>query len=302
MRVGRSILLPSSLLPVVGPYYYVMGGWLMRSWVVPAVVVLRPPVRNCDALLMIPHHPIIVAAPTTAAAEGTASLLMSTSSPATTAANVGITPTATTTFGSIAFADALGQQRHGMGGGSSLHGTGMEVVGPSFGCSLEPSSLSLPLSSSSPYTADVLPAAAWVDVLVHSPVFWSSAVMVTIVGLLAGWDALVEYAKEATPKSVEPVIEKILGEMGSLGFIGIVISFLLNKFALGEQVARLSTEYLSDEHVLLETFEFLHEGERGVLLLFFDSFLFFSPSVHRIDVRGWGRHHRHPSLPLDESS
>lgn len=110
-------------------------------------------------------------------------------------------------------------------------------------------------------SSTVVPSMTIWDALVHSPVFWSSAVMVTIVALLAAWESLVEYAREATPKEIEPVIEKMLGEMGSLGFVGIVISLLLNRLAFGEEVARLSEEYLGGREVLLETFEFLHEGE-----------------------------------------
>jgi hypothetical protein len=42
--------------------------------------------------------------------------------------------------------------------------------------------------------------------------------MITIVTLLLIWDEFLEYAKEETPKSLQPVISSMLAEMGSLGF------------------------------------------------------------------------------------
>jgi hypothetical protein len=56
------------------------------------------------------------------------------------------------------------------------------------------------------------------DVLVHNPVFWSSSVMVTIVGLLLLWETFVEFAREKTPKAIIPVIDSMLVEMGFLSF------------------------------------------------------------------------------------
>jgi hypothetical protein len=83
--------------------------------------------------------------------------------------------------------------------------------------------------------------------------------MLVIIGLLYSWEKGVEYAREKTPPAVVPVIESILGEMGGLGFIGLFVSAVLNKAALGEYVGHISEEFLGNEEILLETFEFIHE-------------------------------------------
>jgi hypothetical protein len=108
-----------------------------------------------------------------------------------------------------------------------------------------------------------------VDAMIRNPIFWSASVMVTIVGLLLVWDNCVEYAREKTPKAIIPVIESMLIEMGSLGFIGIVISVLLNRIALGNAVAAISEEFLGEREIILETFEFLHQAFFQVAILFF---------------------------------
>jgi hypothetical protein len=111
-----------------------------------------------------------------------------------------------------------------------------------------------------------------IQTILHSPIFWSCTVMITIVTLLLIWDEFLEYAKEETPKSLQPVISSMLAEMGSLGFIGIIISILLNRMTLGETVGNISYEYLGGERDLLfETFEYLHEAFFQVGILFFIS-------------------------------
>lgn len=108
-----------------------------------------------------------------------------------------------------------------------------------------------------------------VDAIIHSPIFWSASVMVTIVTLLLIWDKCVDFAREKTPRAIIPVIERMLIEMGSLGFIGIVISVLLNRIALGNAVGAISEEFLGERDIILETFEFLHEAFFQVAILFF---------------------------------
>lgn len=93
--------------------------------------------------------------------------------------------------------------------------------------------------------------------------------MMVIVGLLYGWEQFVEYAKEEAPAPIIPVIEKILGEMGGVGFIGLVISVLLNQAALGETVGDISEQFLGEKDILLESFEFLHETFFQAAIAFF---------------------------------
>jgi hypothetical protein len=108
-----------------------------------------------------------------------------------------------------------------------------------------------------------------ISTITHSPVFWSSTVMITIVTLLYVWDECVEWAREEAPPLLVPVIEKVLGEIGSIGFIGLFLSTILGKLALGNVVGEISEEFLGEEELLLETFEFLHEAFFQVAILFF---------------------------------
>ena len=43
--------------------------------------------------------------------------------------------------------------------------------------------------------------------------------MLTIVGLLKGWESAVEEVQERSPPAVRPVIDRVLGEIGGLGFV-----------------------------------------------------------------------------------
>ena len=64
--------------------------------------------------------------------------------------------------------------------------------------------------------------------LLSSPVFWSVTVMLTIVGLLKGWESAVEEVQERSPPAVRPVIDRVLGEIGGLGFRDGLRSHLLH--------------------------------------------------------------------------
>jgi hypothetical protein len=59
------------------------------------------------------------------------------------------------------------------------------------------------------------------SILLHQPVVWSMIIMLSIVSLLYIWETGVEYVREELPDSLQPVIEKILGEISGLGFIGV---------------------------------------------------------------------------------
>jgi len=61
-----------------------------------------------------------------------------------------------------------------------------------------------------------------------------------------------------TPKAIVPVIDSMLAEIGGLGFIGLFLSTAVTGGPLGNVIGALSEEFLGDEELLLETFEFLH--------------------------------------------
>lgn len=107
------------------------------------------------------------------------------------------------------------------------------------------------------------------DQVLHNPTFWNFNVMLLIVFLLYSWESFVEYAKEECPPAIVPVIEKMLGEMGGLGFIGLLLSALLNQAAFGEVVGTTSERFLGESSILLESFEFLHEVFFQAAIAFF---------------------------------
>lgn len=117
------------------------------------------------------------------------------------------------------------------------------------------------------------------DQILHNPTFWSVNVMLVIVLLLYTWESFVEYAKEECPPAIVPVIEKILGEMGGLGFIGLLLSALLNQAAFGEIVGSVSERFLGEPEVLVESFEFLHELFFQAAMAFFGTAAFIIVSV-----------------------
>lgn len=81
--------------------------------------------------------------------------------------------------------------------------------------------------------------------------------MLTIVGLLYGWEKSVEWIRRSLPKSLLPVVESILAEMGGLGFIGLLLQTFLGG-ANHQSLEQLSVQVFGKADVLLETFEFLH--------------------------------------------
>ena len=97
------------------------------------------------------------------------------------------------------------------------------------------------------------------------PVVGSSCIMLTIVGLLYIWEESVEYIRETIPKALKPVIESILGEIGGLGFIGLIVQTVGGAVPLDE----LSIQLFGEEEILLETFEFLHTAFFQVGIGFF---------------------------------
>lgn len=100
---------------------------------------------------------------------------------------------------------------------------------------------------------------SFVESVVSLPAVWSAAVMVTLVGLLEAWEKTIHFAREVTPPAVQKVLDDLVGEISSLGFIGLVLTFLLGKLALGDVVGDVSKHYLGNEETLLQDFHFWHE-------------------------------------------
>jgi len=102
-----------------------------------------------------------------------------------------------------------------------------------------------------------------------SPEFWSVAIMLSIVGLLYSWEQTIHVTRKILPKTLLPVIDSMLGEMGGLGFIGLFLGIFVTGGPLGNIIAEASEHYLGDEEILLETFEFLHTAFFEVGIGFF---------------------------------
>lgn len=108
------------------------------------------------------------------------------------------------------------------------------------------------------------------DVFVQNPVTWSVAIMLTIVGLLFVWEGMIETARKRVPAVVGQVIDQVLTEMGSLGFIGLFLdTAVLHQPAVRQGLVQLSQRVLGDPELLLETFEFLHQVFFQTAILFF---------------------------------
>ena len=81
---------------------------------------------------------------------------------------------------------------------------------------------------------------SFVESVVSVPAVWSAAVMVTLVGLLEAWEKFLHFARDVTPPAVQKVLDDLVGEISSLGFIGLVLTFLLSKLALGDVVGGIA--------------------------------------------------------------
>lgn len=118
------------------------------------------------------------------------------------------------------------------------------------------------------------------DSLLASPTFWSVTLMLTLVFLLYVWEEAVKLTKESIPLQLRPVVDSMLGEMGGLGFIGLVLGITVTNGPLGTVLNDWSEHYLSggggsnnnegeEANILLETFEFLHTAFFEVGIAFF---------------------------------
>ena len=106
--------------------------------------------------------------------------------------------------------------------------------------------------------------------ILQSSEFWSVVVMLSLIGLFFTWETFVETMREKLPKTLMPVVDSMLAEMGGLGFIGLFLSVAVTgNGPLGILIGQVSEEWLGNEEVLLETFEFLHTAFFEVGIAFF---------------------------------
>eukprot|EP00577_Skeletonema_sp_RCC1716_P006936 CAMPEP_0113438998 /NCGR_PEP_ID=MMETSP0013_2-20120614/38241_1 /TAXON_ID=2843 ORGANISM="Skeletonema costatum, Strain 1716" /NCGR_SAMPLE_ID=MMETSP0013_2 /ASSEMBLY_ACC=CAM_ASM_000158 /LENGTH=570 /DNA_ID=CAMNT_0000329743 /DNA_START=35 /DNA_END=1750 /DNA_ORIENTATION=- /assembly_acc=CAM_ASM_000158 len=107
------------------------------------------------------------------------------------------------------------------------------------------------------------PANSLIYTILHTPTLWSILAMTSIVALLVLWEETIHNIRSSTPKAIVPVIDSMLAEVGGLGFIGLFLSTVVTGGPLGQIIGRLSEDYLGDEELLLEAFEFLHNNIRS---------------------------------------
>jgi hypothetical protein len=88
----------------------------------------------------------------------------------------------------------------------------------------------------------------------------SSLIMLTIVALLFLWEESVEWARETVPKSLMPVVESILAEIGGLGFIGLILGTVLGNARVKEGLESVSIAFFGEKDILVENFEYLHSA------------------------------------------
>jgi hypothetical protein len=82
--------------------------------------------------------------------------------------------------------------------------------------------------------------------------------MTSIVSLLVTWENAIEHICHNTPKPILTVMDSMLAKVGRLELVGLFLSTVVTGGLLGQVVGRLREEFLGEEELLLETFEFLH--------------------------------------------
>ena len=96
-----------------------------------------------------------------------------------------------------------------------------------------------------------------------NPSFWSICVMLTIVSLLYTWEEIIHTLRHNLPKPLLPVLESLLGEIAGLGFIGLVLEVFITsnpERGIGNIISNLSNQFLGEDELLIEVFEFLHDA------------------------------------------
>ena len=112
----------------------------------------------------------------------------------------------------------------------------------------------------------------FIDNIFASTTFWSVSVMLTIISLLLTWEQSVHTLRQNIPKPLTPVLDSMLGEIGGIGFIGLLLDIFATSDpdrGLGNILSTLSEEFLGEEEILLETFEALHKSFFEVGIGFF---------------------------------
>lgn len=128
--------------------------------------------------------------------------------------------------------------------------------------------------------------AAGADVgLLSSPELWVVGTTALLCTIFATFEKGVELAEESVPKYVRPSIEAILGEMATLGFIGL----LVQTDVLGLQkglIAELSERFLGEAELCFEIFEYVHQFLfKTAIAYFLASGLQITAVVRRLEAR-----------------
>lgn len=143
----------------------------------------------------------------------------------------------------------IGQQRQQHGSSSS---TTALLYSPEAELAMQAAEASSPISS-----------------FLKSPELWTTLLMATIILLLYIWEEGEEWAKQAVPPTLRPVLDSMVGEIGALGFIGLFLGLSVIHGPLGPIVNKASEDLFQDKQLLLELFENLHHQFFVAAIAFF---------------------------------
>lgn len=93
--------------------------------------------------------------------------------------------------------------------------------------------------------------------------------MLSIIGLLYTWEEAIHLTRKKVPQPLQPIVDSMLIEMGSLGFIGLFLSIAVINGPLEHAMSEISETFLGDEEILIESFEFLHTAFFETAIAFF---------------------------------
>ena len=107
------------------------------------------------------------------------------------------------------------------------------------------------------------------DPVLHSSIFWSTAIMLSIIFLLFSWEKTIASARSSLPDTLQPVVDSMLVEMGGLGFVGLILSVVVVNGPLGSLIGQLSQQFLGDANILWQSYQFLDTAFFEVAIAFF---------------------------------